>query len=112
VNANLHSGSTAALKVFVTVCFVVWVAISYLALFALAAVFWVAVLESQVHHGALVQYIASLLAALASAAGSLWLWKRVHDRPQLYPRAAGMFALFISLAVIASATTVIWHVLR
>lgn len=105
MSSDLQSGPSVALKVFVTVCFFVWVAISYLSLFALATVFWVAVLESRIHPNALVEYIAALFLTLASAAASLWLWKRVYDHPRLYPLAAKAFAVVIA---VAAATAVMW----
>jgi hypothetical protein len=109
VSTDLQSGPSAALKVFVIGCFVVWIAASYMALFALATVFWVAWLESRVHPGAFVQYNATLAITIASAVGSLWLWKRVHDRPWLYMRAAKGFAAVIALAAAVGATAAIWH---
>jgi hypothetical protein len=112
VSADLHSGSSAALKVFVIVCFVVWVAVSYLSLFALATVFWVAVLESRFHEGALVEYLATLLLTIVSAIASLKLWRRVHDRPHLYPQAAKAFAIVIGLGAVASAAMAAWSLLR
>ena len=101
MSTDLQSGPSAALKIFVTACFVVWIAISYLALFALGSVFWVAVLESRFHEGALVLYVAALILTLVSAVASLRLWKRVHDRPELHPTAAKWFAGAIALSAIA-----------
>ncbi len=38
MNGHPHGGSTRAVRVFVTVCFALWAALSYMALFALATV--------------------------------------------------------------------------
>jgi hypothetical protein len=111
VSADLQSGPSTALKVFVTACFVVWIAASYMALFALATVFWVAWLESRFHPGAFIDYGATLAAAIASAVASLWLWKRVHDRPWLYDRAAKAFGIAIAAATVTGALTEIMHLI-
>lgn len=112
MSTGLRSGSTTALKVFVMLCFGVWAAISYLSLFALGSVFWVAVLESRFHEGALVEYIVALLLTIASAIASLKLWKLVHDRPELYPQAARAFGVVIGLGAIVSAAMAAWQLLR
>lgn len=87
----------AGTRLFVTACFVLWTAASYLCLFALATVFWVAYLESNVHRGAFAEYLGALALTLASCAASLWLWKRVADRPELYAMAARWFAVILAL---------------
>jgi hypothetical protein len=107
VSAIRQGGSTRAMRVFVNVCFALWAALSYMALFALATVFWVAYLESRFHHGAFLQYAAALVAAIVSAIGSLWLWKRVHDRPWLYVAAGWLFAIAIGIALVAVAITLV-----
>jgi hypothetical protein len=112
VSTGLRSGSTTALKAFVMLCFGIWAAISYLSLFALGSVFWVAVLESRFHEGALLEYIAALLLTIVSAVASLKLLKRVHDRPELYPQAAKAFGIVIGLGVIVSAAMAAWLSLR
>lgn len=111
MNGDLHSGRSAALKIFVITCFVVWIAASYMALFALATVFWVAWLESRFHPGAFINYSATLAATIASAVASLWLWKRVHDRPWLYVLAAQAFGVVIAIAAAAGALALIRHAL-
>lgn len=112
MSADLQSGPSAALKVFVIACFAVWATASYLALFALGSVFWVAVLESRFHHGALAEYIVAAVATIASALVSVRLWKRVYETPRLYPKAAKAFALVIGFAAAASAAVAAWHAVR
>jgi hypothetical protein len=111
VSADLQSGPSTALKVFVTACFVVWIAGSYMALFALATVFWVAWLESRFHPDAFIDYGATLATAIASAVASLWLWKRVHDRPWLYDRAAKAFGIAFAAATVVGVLLAVLHVL-
>ncbi|MGE5538102.1 MAG: hypothetical protein ACM30I_05770 [Gemmatimonas sp.] len=95
-----YGGSTRAVRIFVTLCFAVWAALSYMALFALATVFWVAWLEAKFRPGAFVSYAAALVAAIVSAIASLWLWKRVHDRPWLYVAAGWVFGFVIAVSVV------------
>jgi hypothetical protein len=107
VSAHPHGGSTRAVRLFVTVCFTIWAALSYMALFALATVFWVAYLESRFHPGAFAKYGATLVGVIASAIASLWLWKRVHDHPWLYVPAAWLFGVAIVVAAIVAAVVLI-----
>jgi hypothetical protein len=100
VNRNPYGGSTPAVRVFVTVCFGLWAALSYIALFVLATVFWVAYLESKVHPAAFAEYVTALVGAIASAGACLWLWKRVQEYPWLYVAAAWIFAVVIVAALV------------
>ena len=103
MNRHPHGGSTRVVRVFVTVCFALWAALSYMALFALATVFWVAYLESRFRPGAFAEYAAALVAAIGSAVASLWLWTRVDDHPWLYVPAAWMFGVAIIVAAVVAA---------
>jgi len=107
VSLHSHGGSTRAVRLFVTMCFTIWAALSYTALFALATVFWVAYLESRFHPGAFAEYGVALVGVIASAIASLWLWKRIHDHPWLYVPAAYVFAVVIAVAAIVGAVVLI-----
>jgi hypothetical protein len=103
VNLYARGGSTPAVRAFVTVCFAIWAALSYLAVFALATVFWVAFLEAKFHPGAFAEYAAALAIAIVSGVASLRVWKRVHDHPWLYVTAAWVFGAVTVVALIIAA---------